>query len=603
MPNARARNVVLIGDAHADRATFVKEIIEEEFAGTVVWAQSFDGLEEKRTTCQATLILLAHDLPNSTEQPASLLTHYLFALRSLTGIRVGCIIEDRENPELEGLSHLPTFIHVPQVPPTPDQKRQIIHELGTILSRPFVRPEVELEDEPSLREQVRSLSPKRDLSDGKRILGELTGSVFKCLMVKVKKLGQGLSGASVFRISPQVGADFPDEFVLKISSSRDFWKIKLEVDKYHEAVNLLGITNYKIHYPQLQLPHNAYAGEEHIVNHLDWYAICYDFLGDKFGTFIDLETALVTSEKKLLEKTQGTRFYPAPPNSSRDSRILVWDVALDWLCKNLYSKAGFIERIELPVWNTIDMPERQYVRFPPYQLSGTSKSQILSFLDSRAGELGLRLFSGWENHRQLVWSLAELSGSNTGVRLLDRSIPFSLSPAHGDLNANNLLLWLNEASHPFIIDLPYFQSLGHALQDFARLEVEIKFSLMDRQLDSDTLALPVFDFTHTQVSPWKEMEDHLLGESWADKKTGWRAGAYTENVELCLQLVQNLRARALSIQTQPMAGPAPVDFLAEYLPALLFHTIRAIGYGNLSVFKRLLAVYSASSILSSSSSV
>jgi hypothetical protein len=199
--------------------------------------------------------------------------------------------------------------------------------------------------------------------------------------------------------------------------------------------------------------------------------------------------------------------------------------------------------------------------------------------------------------------LAELSGGNTRVRLLDRSIHFSLSPAHGDLNANNLLLWLNEASHPFVIDLPYFQSLGHALQDFARLEVEIKFSLMDRQLDSDPLLLPALDHTDTQISLWNEMEDHLLGKSWADKKTGWRAGGYTENAELCLQLVQNLRARALSIQTQPMDGSAPVEFLAEYLPALLFHTMRAIGYSSLPVFKRLLAVYSASSVLSSSSSV
>jgi hypothetical protein len=37
--------------------------------------------------------------------------------------------------------------------------------------------------------------------------------------------------------------------------------------------------------------------------------------------------------------------------------------------------------------------------------------------------------------------------------------------------------------------------------------------------------------------------------------------------------------------------------LAEYWPALLYHTVRAIGYPSLSVFERLLAVYSAGSIL------
>ena len=37
--------------------------------------------------------------------------------------------------------------------------------------------------------------------------------------------------------------------------------------------------------------------------------------------------------------------------------------------------------------------------------------------------------------------------------------------------------------------------------------------------------------------------------------------------------------------------------MKEYLPALLYHTTRAATFPSLSIFKRLLAVYSAGSIL------
>src|SRR6185503_14083003 len=107
-----------------------------------------------------------------------------------------------------------------------------------------------------------------------------------------------------------------------------------------------------------------------------------------------------------------------------------------------------------------------------------------------------------------------------------------LSPAHGDLNSNNILLWLDESDHPFMIDFPFYQKEGHALQDLARLEVEIKFSLMDRQADSID-RLPALDYSDSQFLLWKEVEDHLLSNDWANQKSDWFSAGVTDNVSFC----------------------------------------------------------------------
>jgi hypothetical protein len=158
------------------------------------------------------------------------------------------------------------------------------------------------------------------------------------------------------------------------------------------------------------------------------------------------------------------------------------------------------------------------------------------------------------------------------------------------------MVWL-EHEHPFLIDFPFYQEAGHALQDFARLETELKFALLDRQKDSPEKQLKAFEHTYSQMSIWQEMEDRLIAD-WKQKNSGWPAKGYTGNVRLCFEFVQLIRNRALAVQQNDKCPGLPAgDFLTEYWPALLYHTVRSIGYPSLSVFKRLLAVYSAGSIL------
>jgi len=78
----------------------------------------------------------------------------------------------------------------------------------------------------------------------------------------------------------------------------------------------------------------------------------------------------------------------------------------------------------------------------------------------------------------------------------------------------------------------------------------------------------------------------------------FKSDGYKDNVKLCYQLVMLLRRKAHLIQQRPLDGKLNrSSFQDEYLPALLYHSVKAIGYDTLSIFKRLLAVYSSSSIL------
>jgi len=147
-----------------------------------------------------------------------------------------------------------------------------------------------------------------------------------------------------------------------------------------------------------------------------------------------------------------------------------------------------------------------------------------------------------------------------------------------------------------LIDFPFYQESGHALQDLALLETVIKFALLDRQADSSPTELLAFDYTCSQVELWRLMEDHLLSADWLTEKTDWITSAYQRNVKQSIRLISRIRSTAMDVQKQHLSGNDP-SFFDEYLAALLYHTIREIGNPSRSIFKRLFAVYSAGSIL------
>jgi hypothetical protein len=341
---------------------------------------------------------------------------------------------------------------------------------------------------------------------------------------------------------------------------------------------------------------------QRIVYYGNWCAICYDFLGEKqFGKFIDLASVLTASASDISQKVIGTPFQPEKDGTEPDAlRLKLFTGVIDWLCNTWYMAAVPPIRQLVKIWDCQDTPAKTYPPVPPYRLPGRSKGLILSFLESDLARLGSALVPDWEDHCVVIQKLIE-SASATGIPALDEPMSVSISSAHGDLNANNVLIWLDKLDHPFLIDFPFYQDAGHALQDFARLEVEIKFGLMDRQLDSASEGLVAQDYTFSQLPLWMEMDKHLLAPNWNEPKLTWLASGFPANVNSSLKLIQRLRSKAVAVQQRGKDESTP-EFSEEYLPPLLYHTLRAVSYDSLSVFKRLFAVNSAGELIRSMNS-
>ena len=379
-----------------------------------------------------------------------------------------------------------------------------------------------------LREQVRSLSRTRNLEEGRQYLACLLRNLFSCDTAGVYEMGQGLSGARVFHVVPKKGNEIIREYVLKLSPIEDLKKVRREIEKYAEAQAGLNHPYSGTYAPRLDkpvLPHSDKdAHLQYAMSFGAWMGICYDFLGGKqIGTVIDLETALVASRERLTEKTKDAKFAikARTPRELQQARVTNLERMLNWLCERWYKnqKDGLVQRKVRRVWETEDLRDGDFEPLPPYRLRGNSKGHILGFLESREAIMGKRFFlEGWEKHREAVEGFVEKPKGPTSVKLLDNEMCVVLSPSHGDLNANNILLWLDYSDHPFLIDFPFYQKSGHALQDLARLEVEIKFALMDRQEDSPENKLRAFDLTPSQLPLWQAMEDHLLSEDWGEEK-------------------------------------------------------------------------------------
>lgn len=603
IPMADTHRWVLIGEPSPERFDLLKEILHDEFSATAVCAENYEDFRSEYARRRWNLLLIAYDLPRTSAIKAAFLYEYFAHLNfEAHNVNKGCIVGSLEPDDLEKIDPLPARIHVPSASPSPSERDRIVTELGSLLPRAVSLPRVGPVESPSLREQIRSLSEGRKLDEGKTVLRSLLRDLFLCELVDVDGLGQGASGAKVFRVRPE-GRDGPREFVLKLSHVDELWKILLELERHAEARPTLGVEDYMIHFAKLieaKLPYEHQGRSlDYVVNYKNWYAVGYDFVGgERFGKLVDLETVLISSAASLEEKTKGTDFSTPASDAAacRQLRVRLFEATLDWLSRNWYMKEGRFTRGRRDVWKVEDAPDKQYPPMPPYQLAGKSKGFILSFLDSHASGIGERFFDRWAEDRQRVWDLVEKTGGRTGVAFLDRQSSFILSPAHGDLNGNNVLLWLDRACHPFLIDFPFYQREGHALQDFARLEVEVKLALMDRQADSPVDALPALDHTSSQLRLWKEMEDHLLSDAWQSPKGAWAADGYSDNVDFCLGLIQLLRTKAAEVQRQ-MPGSDIGSFMDEYRPPLLYHTVRASGYGTLPILKRLLAVYSAARLL------
>jgi class 3 adenylate cyclase len=633
--------VVLLGDDDEERFEWFKKLLAEVYLTDAVRATTLEAVKKlardlsERVTFR--VVILADSLPLSGEfRKADPRINFskLEEVEELYESDFCCLVTGNHKPNLKGLQRSPQIVHAPSMTgaePRKANRERVLIELAKLRRiRPVrVLPDAEISDRVTalekitvwdhsdgiLRRQIRSLSELHDLDDGYEHLLHLLRDSISCeslAKMEIKALGQGMSGARVFRVIATRGKK-PKEYVVKLRDT--LAELETEVRGYHQARETTGVPGYKHHLPILGSPvsplNALHPEQKFIAQYGSWFAIHYDFLGgNDLGKFIDMETVLIGAPADLKEKTRGTEYELASDGVTQlmKYRMKVFQTVLDGLSSLWYGKKVFSSRSKETIWKIQDAPEEEPAVRPPYQLTRLAKGRIQNFLDSEAARIGPRLFSKWKDHVKQVLILVNDTSTTANLGRLASSIPFTMSPIHGDLNSNNILLWLEHPKYPFIIDLPSYQKTGHCLQDFARLEVEIKLVLLDRQEESPIDPLAAYDYTLSQVPLWIELEDRLLAAHTFDKSKltaarisplKFKAEGYKNNVDLAYRLVMMLRQKACEIQQRKLdSGPEPTTFPNEYLPALLYQSVMAIGYSSLPVFKRLLAVYTAGSILS-----
>jgi hypothetical protein len=638
---------ILIGDPNQDRSSWLERLLRDKFVVQDVSRYTyFEDLDTGLVETYGRIVLLSDDLLYDKDAKIPILEGNLLLLSRNRCARLGVIVAAGHYPNLGGVrKQLPGLFWVDmprwETPrpgcsfvPTEAEESKVVYELvgglGDHLPMRRQNVYVELDRDPSLREQVRSLSKSRDLKEGEELIGKMVRDFFQdCEAVWVGKLVQGKSGAKVFRIFPGIRdpvsgkidhRGFDSEHVLKLT--RESWKVLLEGQGHDGARDTLA-KKYISHIaerksPPEELYDEADKATRYAVAENRWYGLCYDFLGEAdssparskgktLGKFIDLQSALVSDPTTFSDRTKDTRFDPelvtaehgsgekdATANRVSKERERIFRAQLNWLCKIWY-KGPDAKRQIRSLWDFADREKEGYPQAPPYRLSGITKGYILRFLDDPDFTMiGHSLFGDdWMTHTERVLRFVEMPDAKSHALRLEYSVV--VSPSHGDLNASNILLWLEQEEHPFLIDLATYSREGHALQDFAKLETEIKFSVMDRQQGLRCDQSWAYDLTHSQLPLWIKVEDYLLGNWKANEDLG--SDGYQEHVKFCLHLTRLIREHAEEVQGQEIDPPPTLSFDEEYRVPLLHHTLRAISYDTLSTFKRLLAVYSASHLI------
>lgn len=632
---ARKLKQVLIGDGNARRFAWLQTLLDEEFGLESVQAYTLNEVlkiakkEYKRSKSGKrrkdedgtrepvwTLIFIVDNLPMSEEMrgTSDVVKGHFSAfpyIEEMVGEVTILVRTTAEKTDWAEVIPKPTMLSLTS-PPKSEDYRYFVRSLEDLGLHRLASLKDKLDWDRSnriLRDQIRALSDSRNLKDGKSQLARLISKCIDCQKVEsveIKQIGQGKSGSAIFRFrvhdKPAATPSEPQEYVLKLYRAGSVWKLENEVRGHIQVERGLGHRGYREHIPKLKPAWLVRHSNEYIVSIPQWYAVHFDFLGGKrFGKFIDLESTIIASADELETSLAGTDLAvrAVAAGEIRAVRIRILNLILEWLSTNWYGnvEAGQAHRRDLVMWNTKDAPPQKYIAMPPYRLTGRAKGWIQAFLDSREAEIGARFFPDWEQRVDVVTRfVSEYTSKDIKGGELGKTRPVLISHVHGDLNASNVLLWI-KYKHPFLIDFPFYQDAGHALQDFACLEVEVKLALLDRQRDSPEKRLRAFEYTSSQMPLWTEMEDRLL-DNWDQSAPRWQSKGYKTNVQLCWDLVHLIRSKAREVQQNDQCnGSPPGEFLMEYWPALLYHTLLAISYPSFSVFKRLIAVYVSSSIL------
>lgn len=573
---------VVIADPDECRCRMFADLLEDVYESK---SQRVGGLDELKALMATPacgdldLVILAQALPGVSSR-----IHYCLSYLHVVAPSSG-IIAIRRNPSLEvpALDRLQVLDLPIGQELTEDRACQA---LAGLLPLPVQLPTITYPTPPDhvLLAMVRTLGREGQFEQGENVMQRLVRKLWGCEHASLSRLTQGYSGAKVFRID-LVPIEADQSFALKLSSESDLWKLENEVDNWEEIEGALDDHHFRRYLPQLCAPVFPSEASERVVEAGGFYAVAYQFLGAGAGEFLDLGDAYTKSAADLDLLAQQEGRAQLPPDLAGE----LLEAVVRRLRQGWYDQAVPSEHVTL--WDGEDALEGQVLEPPPYCLTAKQKAHLLASLEMLE-DLGSRLLlDTWQGDCQQVASwLAEGPPATCALAGTRR---VAQSPVHGDLNSSNILTWFKEGQ-PFLIDFACYQQQGHTLQDFARLEAEVKFALMDTESDSP---VPALDRDPSRLRMWMEAESQLASENWEGQVR--LSGRNRTPVRRAVDLVRTVRLQAREVQAGAFdrAGIPTPDFLAEYAAALLYHTLRAVGYDSLSTLKRLLAVRSAAELI------
>lgn len=250
----------------------------------------------------------------------------------------------------------------------------------------------------------------------------------------------------------------PVERVLKLTPDRDAWKPHNELGHYREIRRGLqrsvipmipkvrGIPND----PALRPQPAIFGG---------WLAVLYYYLGIGPLALADFEQAFL-HPKGCLRKLKTT-FAPLPVRPTWQTFPRCF---LSLLFKQFEPWYGSNRQIqERVLWDCQEATKQGALTFPPYHFRPWEKARIIQSLYVLEPCGKPLLGDRW---RQSVRTVLDCLSTKFGQSdpLLRTPQRVLLTPVHGDLNANNVLVGLNHWA-PFLIDFACYQSQGHMVQE------------------------------------------------------------------------------------------------------------------------------------------
>lgn len=439
-----------------------------------------------------------------------------------------------------------------------------------------------------LRLQIQWLDPQGDPIKGKDILCQLLCQILPDVRsFTVHSIGQGFSGARVFRISCSRN-EGPSDFVLKLTPLREDWKCEHEVRSCRKIQKTLGRGNVPF-VPTVYVIDEGHGMNGPPAQFSGWTAVLYTLLGGDALVTVDFERVF-SDPNDCLTKLASTGSPPSPDmNESLASFFL--DKLAEELAR-LY-RVG-VRVVYRSLFSVSESQQQRPLSFPPYSFTAWENCKITESIH-HLNQYGRSIKRAkWTRNRKLVLScLSEKATTLEKLQPLFKKRPVLLANVHGDMNANNVLMTLNYGL-PFLIDLACFQSEGHIVQDYARLEIAIKIELMGREKIGAPQGL---DLNSDTFGKWCTAEDWLCG--WpADnvllKEKVANDSTVVKTYSLCLYVRCLARQVHISILRRLHCK---VNFERSYNAAVLYHTVRAIRYDSLPHLKRIFAVYCAGKVM------